>query len=157
MFELYAEKNQLCVQQREAVTSGSVNVYEVRFSFSEDWAGLAKTAVFRAGDVRVSAALGAGGACAVPWEVLALPGVRLEAGVYGTRGGEVVLPTVWESLGTILEGVSVPEEGSYPPTPELWQQELARKGDTLEYDGLNLTLMSGRRRCRPWRSRAAEE
>ena len=33
MFELYAEKNQLCVQQREAVTSGSVNVYEVRFSF----------------------------------------------------------------------------------------------------------------------------
>ena len=142
MFELYAEKNQLCVQQREAVTSGSVNVYEVRFSFSEDWAGLAKTAVFRAGDVRVSAALGAGGACAVPWEVLALPGVRLEAGVYGTRGGEVVLPTVWADLGYILTGAA-PGEDARPPTPDLWRQELAKKADGLDLEGLELKLLSG--------------
>lgn len=143
MFIFYADKNKLTVRKREAVTSGSVNAYRARFEFSADWDGLERTAVFKAGTEERSVFLDDTNECGIPWEVLVKPGVRLLAGVYGTRGGEIVLPTVWESLGTILEGVSVPQEGSYPPTPELWQQELERKGDTLEYDGLNLTLMSG--------------
>lgn len=132
MFELYANKNQLCVGQREAVTSGSVNVYRVVFGFSEDWEGLVKTAVFRAGGVSVSVALGVFGECSIPWEVLETPLLRLEAGVYGTQGGEVVLPTVWADLGFILTGAA-PGDEARPPTPDLWQQELARKGDRLDY------------------------
>lgn len=132
MFELYAEKNQLCVREREAVTSGSVNVYPVRFSFSEDWENLTKTAVFRAGEKTVSVALGDSGECSVPWEVLETPLLRLEAGVYGTQGGEIVLPTVWADLGFILTGAA-PGDEARPPTPELWRQELARKGDRLDY------------------------
>lgn len=143
MFELYAEKNQLRVRRREAVTSGSVNVCPVRFGFSEDWAGLARTAVFRAGGVSVSVALGESGECSVPWEALERPGVRLEAGVCGTRGGEIVLPTIWADLGFIRAG-AVPGEASRPPTPELWRQELDRKGDRLGYtESAELGLFSG--------------
>lgn len=134
MFELYAEKNQLKVRRREPVTSGSVNVYPVRFRFSEDWAGLEKTAVFRAVERSVSVLLDETGEveCVVPWEALAVPGRRLEAGVYGTRGTEVVLPTVWADLGYIETGTA-PGEETRPPTPGLWQQELERKGDRLGY------------------------
>ena len=36
-----------------------------------------------------------------------------------------------------------PGEDARPPTPDLWRQELDRKGDHLDYDGLRLRLLSG--------------
>lgn len=66
------------------------------------------------------------------------------AGVFGTAD-ETALPTTWANLGIILEGVPGDADGSKPPTPDLWEQELARKGDRLEYDGAELSLMSGDR------------
>lgn len=146
MFELYADKNKLAVRRREPVTSGSVNVYSIRFVFSAEWQGLRKTAVFRAGGKSASVLLddtGEAGCVIIPWEVLTMPGRRLEAGVYGVRGGKVVLPTVWTDLGYIRTGAA-PGREAQPPTPELWQQELERKGDRLGYtaDG-ELGLYSG--------------
>lgn len=142
MFKLQAKKTELCLLEREQVTSGSVNIYEAAFEFSEDWAGLEKTAVFRAGQKSVSVLLGPDGTCTVPWEVLQKPGVRLEAGVYGKRGTELVLPTVWADLGYIHTGAA-PGDEARPPTPDLWQQELAKKADGLALDGLDLKLLSG--------------
>ena len=142
MFRLFAEKNKLALLEREPVTSGSVNVYGAQFEFSEDWTGLDRTAVFEAAGVSREVRLYPGGACVVPWEVLRVPGVRLRAGVYGKQGGEVALPTVWADLGVILEGVPAGE--SPPPSPDVWEQALARKGDALGYteDG-ELGLYSG--------------
>ncbi len=131
MFLLRAEKNDLALLEREAVTSGSVNAYAAKFEFSEAWEGLDKTAVFQAGCASREVLLGPEVTCVVPWEVLRVPGYQLNAGVYGKQGGEVVLPTVWADLGVILEGV--PAGGSPPPSPELWEQELDRKGDGLGY------------------------
>lgn len=143
MFVLRAEKTQLTVLEKEPVTSGSVNVYKVRFEFSEDWDDLNKTAVFMAGCRGWSVLLDDSGQCCVPWEALAASGGYLSAGVCGTGAdGTVVLPTVWANLGTILEGVSA-GEGVRPPTPDLWEQELSRKGDGLSYDGSQLSLKSG--------------
>lgn len=82
------------------------------------------------------------GQCVIPWEVLASHGHPLMAGVFGTAG-ETALPTTWASLGNILEGVPGNSPGTEPPTPDLWEQELDRKGDTLTYDGLKLSLKSG--------------
>lgn len=144
VFILYANKNQLSVRAREPVTSGSVNACEVRFEFTKDWDGLERTAVFRCGAESRSVLLGAGDTCTVPWEVLAAPGRQLAAGVYGTRGGELVLPTVWAWLGMVLEGAA-PGESARPPVPELWEQALAQKGGGLALDGLELKLMSGER------------
>ena len=132
MFELYADKTKLLLRQREQLTSGAVKVHRVRFQFSADWEGLSRTAVFRAAGVRVPVLLGTSGECEIPWEVLQRPGCRLEAGVYGTGAdGKTVLPTAWTRLGPILEGAAPGEVR--PPTPELWEQALAGKGDTLGY------------------------
>ena len=130
MFVLYANKNQLTVRQREPVTSGSVNAYEVRFEFSEDWDGLTRTAVFKGGGETRSILLGEDGRCVIPWEVLQAPMTPLEAGVRGARGGEIVLPTGWACLGMILRGAAVGEDAG-PPTPDLWRQALDQKQDAL--------------------------
>ena len=101
MFVLCADKNKLTVRQREPVTSGSVNVYDVRFEFSEDWEGLTRTAVFRSGSQSVSVLLDDSGECVIPWEVTD-PDDRqkmLYAGVFGARDGTVTLPTVWAGRG----------------------------------------------------------
>ena len=143
MFILYANKNQLTVRKREPVTSGSVNVYHVSFEFSEDWDGLSRTAIFRAGVESRAILLDADNETVIPWEVLKVPNLPLYCGVYGAIDNRVVLPSIWATLGTILEGVPGDSPGTRPPTPDLWEQELARKGDGLQYDGLELSLMSG--------------
>ena len=128
MFELSASKVFLNVIQRETVTSGSVNVYLCQFQFDDSWDGLDRTAVFQSGDDKVSVILDGTNQCQIPWEVLENPRRTLEAGVYGTKDGNVVLPTVWASLGTIKEGVSLGET-SQPPTPGLYEQILSEIGD----------------------------
>lgn len=130
MFILYADKNRLTVRQREPVTSGSVNVYEVQFLFSPDWEGMTRTAVFCSGGEPVSVLLDDSGRCIIPWEALVSHGRQLTAGVYGTREGDVMLPTVWAGLGTVLKGAASGADAR-PPAPELWRQELARKQDRL--------------------------
>lgn len=143
MFRLRAQKNILDVLERESVTSGSVNVYDAAFEFSSAWDGLERTAVFRAGKVSRAQLLDETGRCSIPWEVLERPGEWLYAGVYGTLEGKVVLPTIWTGMGIILTGVDAPD-GSVPPTPELWEQALERKGDTLAYtENGKLGLYSG--------------
>lgn len=141
MFELYASKVKLTVRKKEQITSGSVNVYPVTFEFSEDWEGLDKVAVFRAGEKTVS--IQTDGETTIPWEVLKEPGFVLYAGVYGTKGAEIVLPTIWAQLNRIEVGTA-PGDEARPPTPELWEQELAKKGDTLGYtEGGELGLYAG--------------
>ena len=98
--------------------------------------------MFKAGKESRTVLLDESGACVVPWEVLVSHGHPLMAGVFGAAD-ETALPTTWASLGTILEGVPGDGEGSKPPAPDLWEQELAGKGDGLKYDGQNLSLMSG--------------
>lgn len=128
MFSLFAKKNVLTVNQREVVTSGSVNVYEVQFQFDSEWDGLEKTAVFRAGDCTVSTLLDETETCIIPWEVFQDAKRTLYAGVYGTKNGNTVLPTIWASLGEIKQGCE-PGESTQPPTPSVYEQILAEIGD----------------------------
>ena len=129
MFLLQARKNSLTVRSWELLSSGSVNENHVQFQFSEDWNGLSRTAVFSAGEVSRSVLLAEDTMCAIPWEVLVEPRLRLYVGVYGVGdGGETVLPTVWADLGEIYPGV-VPAQNAQPPTPDLWQQILTKTSD----------------------------
>lgn len=132
MFILYAKKNQLILRQDEPVTSGSVNVYPARFEFSADWDGLTRTAVFRTeGGAAVNVLLDETGECVIPWEVLTTPGARLLAGVYGTCGEELVLPTIWADCGRVQTGAA-PGEDARPPTPDVYQQIMAELAGTRE-------------------------
>lgn len=124
MFSLTANKVLLKLNERETVTSGSVNVYTVQLAFSSEWDGLDKTAVFQAGSDVISVVLDESQTCTIPWEVLENPRRTLYAGVYGTKNGDVVLPTIWTSLGTIQQGVTT-GTNTQPPTPDVYSQILA--------------------------------
>lgn len=118
MFRLYAEKNQLTVQETEPLTSGSVSVYSVTVRFSPDWEGFSPTVIFRAGKTSRAAALDADGECVIPWEVLTEEGQYLTVGVWGKSGENAILPTVWASLGLIREGAASSEVPVPGPLPE---------------------------------------
>lgn len=133
MFTLYADKARLSSGGGETITSGAVNVYSVRFEFSEEWAGLTKTAVFHAADTTVSVLLDDSNECAIPWEVLQDANRTLCVGVYGTRGGNIVLPTIWATLGTIQAGVCL-GDSAQPPTPSVYDQILADIGNLDELE-----------------------
>ncbi len=130
MFELYAHKSLLALREREPLVSGAVDTVQVRFGFSEEWEGLSRTVVFRAEGRSWELCLGDDCTCHIPWEALSEHDRELSVGVYGTLDGRRVLPTVWAKLGTIREGAS-PGEAARPPTPDLWEQELAKKQDKL--------------------------
>lgn len=130
MFSFNVDKTQISAVEKEQMTSGSVNVYTVEFTFSSDWDGFSRTAVFKTGSITKTLFLGDSTECQVPWEVLVLPQQKVQIGVYGVSDAGDVLPTVWTDLGTVLLGVDI--DGSEPaPTPEAWQTALADKGDAL--------------------------
>lgn len=144
MFLVQVTKNQLELQQVEPMTSGSANVYVVRFEFSKEWEGLNKTAVFRAtgigidSPITVSVLLDDSNECMVPWEVLTVPGSTVLFGAYGLLGNNVVLPTVWLSQGVVLEGVITTEGvGAGEPNPDLYQQLLDRINKAESFDPAN--------------------
>ena len=100
-------KNTLAMAEQESLTSGSVNAYKVQFQFSEDWDGLTRTAIFKAGKKCRSILLDKSDGCTIPWELLVMPYVHLLAGVCGTREEDVVVRTVWLDLGIIHPGAIV--------------------------------------------------
>lgn len=119
MIVLRADKAELSVCSRETLTSGAENVFPVRFEFSDDWEGLEKTAIFRAGCVGTAVPL-TEESCLIPREPLAAPGRYLMAGVQGRAGDREVLPTVWANLGLIREGAAAGENvpPDVPPSGE---------------------------------------
>nr|DAG38937.1 MAG TPA: hypothetical protein [Caudoviricetes sp.] len=125
MFLLKAQKNSLDCTVRELLTSGSQNVYLCQFDLSKDWDDLTAVAVFQSNNMTISVSL-EGGECQVPWEVLQRgnEGQTVYAGVYGTDGKDIVLPTVWTALGKLLPG-TVQGQNSVPATPSLADQFLA--------------------------------
>ena len=133
MFRISVRKSVLDILQREIITSGSVNIYTASFTFDSAWEGLERIAVFQIGTDAVSICLGEENCCTIPWEVLQEPNYILRVGVYGTRGGEVVLPTIWGELGRIREGVHL-GGSAQPPTPGLIDQILAKIGNLEELD-----------------------
>lgn len=121
MFIVECMKNQAKVRQTEPITSGSRNVYVVQFKLSEEWDPLTATAVFMAGNRIINVLLDDDRECMVPWEVMQYAGEQVMIGVFGTMNGNVVLPTVWASMGNLQQGVTTGVSPS-EPTPSVYQQ-----------------------------------
>lgn len=124
LFAIEVKKNIATIVKTEPMTSGSSKVYLVEFHFSPEWNDLARVAVFRSGETTIDVMLDESNICFVPWEVLVDHSVPVEFGVYGTRDGNVVLPTIWAKTDDILEGVATGAEAQ-PPSPTLYDQLLA--------------------------------
>lgn len=109
------------------ITSGSLNAFQVKFNFNEDWNGMTKIATFRLKDQSImEVLLDETNTCDIPWELLVDPGGRIQVGCYGIRTGEdkhVRLPTIWINLQDISEGVLYGTEGR-EPSPDIYQQFL---------------------------------
>lgn len=102
----------------DAITTSSVGI-PVQLNLAPEFNGLAKTVVFRAGDVSVDIALvGDATETEVPVDVLTTPGVYLAIGVYAADGnGTIVIPTVWANAGTIARGAVPSGVDPAEPTP----------------------------------------
>ena len=87
------------------ITSGSVGL-PVKFTFTDEWDGLTRTAKFRHGETVAEVELAAD-TSTVPATVLADPGGDLWIGVYGSdASGNIAIPTVWGKVGHIFDGVT---------------------------------------------------
>lgn len=111
----------------EPITTGSVGL-SVSFAFDAAWSGLQKTAIFRGSGMAVDLVL-SGDAATVPPEVLTIPGGDLRVGVWGADpDGNVIIPTVWATVGEIVPGAAPSGFDPDPPTPS-WAaqvQEIAQ-------------------------------
>lgn len=95
------------------ITSGMVGL-PVAIQYDDSWSELTKTAFFRVGshvrkrdDIQTTTT--------VPWEILRSHGKRLEIGIEGRNSdGDIVIPTIWASVATILPGVG----GDIPAAPD---------------------------------------
>lgn len=131
MTTINVNKSRMFVREKEKYASGASKVYPVQFIFGSEWDGLTITIVFRAGDTVISTILSEGDTCDIPWEVLEQPGKDLEVGAYGVKDGDVVLPTIWGSLGTVWEGAE-PGDDAKEPNPDVYQQVLAELEKTVK-------------------------
>lgn len=96
------------------LTSGMVGV-PVNIEYDSAWEGLTKTAVFRVGGFTRDRK-NIGTATTVPWEVMRYSGKPLQIGIEGRdEDGNIVMPTVWASVSTILPGANASVPGAPKP------------------------------------------
>ena len=115
----YSKVNGRCML-REPLTSGMVG-QTIHFEYSHDFDGLAITAVFTDGKNTVNVA-NPGNECIIPHEVLTTVGATVKVGIYAVKGDELVIPTVYAIIGTVLKGANPNEGSSGSPTIPMWSQ-----------------------------------
>ena len=143
MIIINVDKNNMQVLSNETITSGSINAYTCKFTFSDDWEGLTKSAVFRVSDKYIECLLSDDDTVSIPWECMTTAGAELFVGLRGVAGEEtetkdddIVLPSVWCLIGTVRKGTTAGEEPE-PPTPSAWEQILM-KINSLEENKQNV-------------------
>ena len=121
MIQITCKGNSAICTRTERLTSGMVGL-QCEFVFDDAWDGLARTAVFWAGNEKRDVLL-TGAVCTVPWEVLKTAGYQLVIGVYGTNAeGTLVIPTVYAMCGGIASGADPSGDESTDPTLPVWGQ-----------------------------------
>ena len=121
MIQITCKGNSASCTRTERLTSGMVGL-QCEFIFDEAWDGLARTAVFWAGNEKRDVLL-TGDTCTVPWEVLKTACYQLVIGVYGSNAdGTLAIPTVYAMCGSIAPGADPSGEESTDPTLPVWGQ-----------------------------------
>lgn len=115
----YSKVNGRCML-REPLTSGMVG-QPIHFEYSHDFDGLAITAVFTDGKNTVNV-VNPGNECIIPHEVLTTVGSMVKVGIYATRGNELVIPTVYATIGVVLRGADPSGDVSADPSLPVWAQ-----------------------------------
>ena len=132
MTRIKINNNSAEVVEEEFYTSGMVGA-KIAFQFSEEWNGLTKTAVFRTDHLQKDV-INVTNVCTIPHECLEKAGERLVVGVYGTNGNDIVIPTIYVSLGRIKQGADPGGDVSIDPTLPVWAQIQGIIGDLNDLD-----------------------
>ncbi len=125
MTEITINRTCAILDRCEQFTSGMVGA-RIKFSFSSEWVGLSKTAVFTNGDTTIDV-LNVADEITIPHEVLAISGKKLKVGVYGYTVGdngniEIAIPTVYADLGKVVKGADPSGDESTEPSLPVWAQ-----------------------------------
>ena len=121
------------------IVAGSENVYLCKFTFTTEWTGFEKTAVFLsrtdAREVYIY-----NNQCTIPWEALEIDEIKrqeLKIGVYGVKN-DVRMPTVYTKPLTVHPGAETAEGGG-TPTPTQWEEIMEMLADGTVYIDPTLT------------------
>lgn len=105
---------------REPLTSGMVG-QTIHLEYSHDFDGLMITAVFTDGKNTINV-INPGSECVIPHEVLTTVGATVKVGIYAVKGDEIVIPTIYATIGTVLKGADPSGDISVDPTLPVWAQ-----------------------------------
>lgn len=122
--------NHLEIQQQQLLTQGSVG-QKLALSLSEDWEGLAVTAVFSAGSTRCDVLVN-GREIDIPWELFKEPDHKLFLNLHGgSTDGRIVLRTNIACLGNIEKSREPSGHEGEAPSPSLVDQIQAAASQAL--------------------------
>ena len=127
----YSKVNGRCML-REPLTSGIVGQM-IHFEYSHDFDGLMITAVFTDGKNTINV-INPGSECIIPHEVLTTVGATVKVGIYAVRGDELVIPTVYATIGVVLKGADPSGDESTEPSLPVWAQTQAMIGNLNALD-----------------------
>ena len=130
----------VCERQATALVKGRVTTdsvgLPVEVNLSQEYDGLAVWVCFRAGETAADVALIEGTEVTVPSQCLQVAGEALQVGVWAGDGdGNVRIPTVWASAGTIKQGTErsgIDPAGPAPDWAAQVQQYAQDAHDTAE-------------------------
>ena len=114
----------------------------VTFDFTDPrWEDLTKIAVFQGcvtRDVTMT-----GNVVVIPHETVAQVDCTLRVGIYGVDAQRnLVIPTLWATVGMTLEGTDPSGDEALDPTPSVWEQIAQRMTELEEHvsnvDGLSM-------------------
>lgn len=145
MFNIKIKKTSLIVANKEPLASGASKIYHVSFDFDEEWDGLLKNVIFKAGETSVAVLL-EGNSCQIPWEVLSSEniGEKLWIGVYGSDTEGTKLPTIWNELEVIQAGAELCGSGSEPtPTAVSLIYDVAKNAEKTAKDAIDEASKTG--------------
>ena len=128
MIFIQINKANLHVLATEILTAGMSNAVECSFDWSPEWDDLSRIAVFTNDETTIDVVL-ENDSCNVPPEVLNTEGKLVKIGIYGTDGGDVILPTIWGCIGVVYPAADPSGDESVDPTLPVWQQILGQIGD----------------------------
>ncbi len=119
MIKLNVKHTVITASNLGMLVKGNINSFFIHFIFSPEWTDLVRTAVFSCGDTCVAVPLSSD-ICAIPWEVLAVPGKLFLALRGADANDSVVLCSENVFLGKVSASLaSEIAAEAHDPTPSI--------------------------------------
>ncbi len=137
MYWVDVNENSISITGDSVLVVGNANANRVIFSFSDEWDGLERVAVFHDSLNVVAVEIPTNSPIVyIPWECCEIVGDTVYLGAYGLDSdGNVKKPTTWVGVGTIVDGVSLDSSAHADPTKSIYG-DLLEKVDTLSREVL---------------------